>query len=97
MLNIILNFLTFGKFYLGKKRDILIFDAATSNFLSLYFEVNEFSFFYSRKEKFEIIAFMTTLLKDGYKNFGQNYFSIILKFINQSLFFYVFLIRICIM
>ena len=51
MLNIIVKFLTFGKFYLGKKRDILIFDAAASNFLSLYFEIKQFSFFYSRKEK----------------------------------------------
>ena len=50
MLNIILNFLTFGKFYLGKKRDILIFDATTSNFLSLYFKVNEFSFFIQGKK-----------------------------------------------
>tara|TARA_B100000575_G_C23133176_1_gene657687 strand:+ start:2186 stop:3313 length:1128 start_codon:yes stop_codon:yes gene_type:complete len=74
MLNIIVKFLTFGKFYLGKKRDILIFDAAASNFLSLYFEIKQFSFFYSRKEKFEIIAFMVTLFKDGYKNFGRNYF-----------------------
>ena len=79
MLNIILNFLTFGKFYLGKKRDVLIFDATTSNFLSLYFEVNEFSFFYSRKEKFEIIAFIITLFKHGFKNFGQNYFFNYLK------------------
>ena len=74
MLNIIVKFLTFGKFYLGKKRDILIFDAAASNFLSLYFEIKQFSFFYSRKEKIEIIAFMVTLFKDGYKNFGRNYF-----------------------
>ena len=74
MLNIIVKFLTFGKFYLGKKRDILIFDAAASNFLSLYFEIKQFSFFYSRKEKFEIIACMVTLFKDGYKNFGRNYF-----------------------
>ena len=48
MLNIIVKFLTFGKFYLGKKRDILIFDAAASNFLSLYFEIKQFSFFYCR-------------------------------------------------
>ena len=73
MINKILEFLTFGKFYLGKKKDILIFDARTSDFLSLYFKVEQFSFFYSRKEKFEIISFITTLLKDGYKNFGRNY------------------------
>lgn len=73
MVNKILKFLTFGIFYLGKKKDILIFDARTSDFLSLYFKVEQFNFFYSRKEKFEIIAFIITLFKDGYKNFGKNY------------------------
>lgn len=79
MFNIILKFLTFGRFYLGKKRDILIFNAAASNFLSLYFESKEFNFFYSRREKFEIISFIITLFKDGFKNFGRNYFFNYLK------------------
>jgi surface carbohydrate biosynthesis protein len=79
MINCILKFLTFGKFYLGEKKDILIFDARASDFLSIYFETNQFSFFYTRKEKFEIISFIFTLFKNGYKNFGRNYFFNYLK------------------
>lgn len=79
MINKILEFLTFGKFYIGQQRDILIFDAKASNFLSEYFDNNKFSFFYSRKEKFEIYVFFLTLFKNGTNNFGKNYFNNYLK------------------
>ena len=79
MINKILEFLTFGKFYIGQQRDILIFDAKASSFLSEYFDNNKFSFFYSRKEKFEIYVFFLTLFKNGINNFGKNYFNNYLK------------------
>ncbi len=74
MIKKILKFLTFDKFYISQQRDILIFDEKSSNFLSKFFENNQFNFFFTRKEKFEIYIFFLTLLKHGTKNFGKNYF-----------------------
>ena len=79
MINKILKFLTFDKFFIGKQKDILIFDERNSNFLSEYFENDKFNFFYSRKEKFEIYVFFLTIIKNGTKNFGKNYFFNYLK------------------
>ncbi len=79
MINKILKFLTFDKFFIGQQKDILIFDERNSNFLSEYFENDQFNFFYSRKEKFEIYVFFLTIIKNGTKNFGKNYFFNYLK------------------
>ena len=74
MINKILKFLIFDKFYISQQRDVLIFDEKSSNFLSKFFENNQFNFFFTRKEKFEIYVFFLTFLKHGTKNFGKNYF-----------------------
>ena len=79
MINKILKFLTFDKFFIGQQKDILIFDERNSNFLSEYFENDQFNFFYSRKEKFEIYVFFLTIIKNGTKDFGKNYFFNYLK------------------
>ena len=79
MINKILKFLTFNKFFIGQQKDILIFDERNSNFLSEYFENEQFNFFYSRKEKFEIYVFFLTIIKNGTNNFGKNYFFNYLK------------------
>lgn len=73
MLGTIIEVLTFGKFYIGNKKDILIFDASASAFLENYFEINQFNFFYSRREKFEVSIFFKTIITTGIKNFGKNY------------------------
>tara|TARA_B100001059_G_scaffold235701_1_gene282321 strand:+ start:880 stop:2004 length:1125 start_codon:yes stop_codon:yes gene_type:complete len=87
MLSKIIEVLTFGKFYLGNKKDILIFDASASAFLKNYFEVNQFNFFYSRKEKFELCIFFKTIITKGLKDFGTNYlFNYIKKFTPKYIF-----------
>lgn len=51
MINKILKFLTFNKFFIGQQKDILIFDERNSNFLSEYFENEQFNFFLFKKRK----------------------------------------------
>lgn len=77
MINIILDFLSFGKFYSEdnkQKKNILIFDYSTSDFLSSLIDKNNFIYFFSRKEKIEISVFIFTFLQKGFKDFGKNYF-----------------------
>jgi len=73
LLNKLIKFISFGKFYIGLKKDILIFDEQASSFFENYLNVNQFNFLYTRREKFEIRIFFYTIIKDGYKNFGKNY------------------------
>jgi len=81
MLSKVIEVLTFGKFYLGNKKDILIFDAKASAFLKNFFEVCQYNFFYSRNEKIEIHIFFKTIVENGFKNFGKNYlFNYVEKF-----------------
>lgn len=77
MINSILDFLSFGKFYsedTKQKKDILIFDYSASNFLSSLIDKNNFIYFFSRMEKFDISVFIFTFLQKGFKDFGKNYF-----------------------
>ena len=60
MLSKVIEVLTFGKFYLGNKKDILIFDAKSSAFLENFLKfVN--TIFYSRNEKLKFIFFSKQL------------------------------------
>lgn len=77
MINSILYFLSFGKFYSEdnkQKKDILIFDYSASDFLSSLIDKNDFIYFFSRTEKFDISVFIFTFLQKGFKDFGKNYF-----------------------
>ena len=77
MINSILYFLSFGKFYSEdnkQKKDILIFDYSASDFLSSLINKNNFIYFFSRTEKFDISVFIFTFLQKGFKDFGKNYF-----------------------
>lgn len=77
LLNILIKFLSLGKFYYknkNEKKEILIFDPAVASVLSDFFEDDKYFFFYSRKEKFEIIVFFLTIIKGGFKNFSKRYF-----------------------
>lgn len=77
MINSILYFLSFGKFYSEdnkQKKDILIFDYSASDFLSSLIDKNDFIYFFSRSEKFDISVFIFTFLQKGFKDFGKNYF-----------------------
>ena len=77
MINKFISFFTFGKFYFKNKKNnkkVLIFDPAISSVLSHYIDQNNFYYFYSRKEKFEISVFFSTIFQTGFKNFSRNYF-----------------------
>ena len=87
MLSKVIEVLTFGKFYLGNKKDILIFDAKASAFLKNFFEVCQYNFFYSRNEKIEINIFFKTIVENGFKNFDKNYlFNYVEKFAPKYIF-----------
>ena len=82
LLKIFIKFLSFGKFYYknkNEKKEVLIFDPAVASVLNYYFEDDKCYFFFSRKEKFEIIVFFVTIIKGGFKNFGKRYFFNFLK------------------
>lgn len=84
MINKILEFLTFGKFYIDIKKEILIFDAQTSSFLENFLKVDQFNFFYTRREKYEIRIFFYTIIKNGFNNFSENYLGNYIKKFNPK-------------
>ena len=57
-----------------KRRNVIIFDHRTSNYLENIIKKNEFDFFFSRHEKFNIPILIKTLINNGFKKFSKNYF-----------------------
>ena len=83
-INKFIKFITFGKFYIDIKKDILIFDAQTSSFIENFLKADQFNFFYTRREKYEIRIFLYTIIKSGFKNFSENYFGNYIKNFNPK-------------
>ena len=82
MFNLIVKIFSLGKLYYKSKnntKSVLIFDYATSNLLENYLKNDEIDYFYSRREKFEIGVFFSTLIQKGFKDFGRRYFLNFLK------------------
>ena len=82
MFNSIIKIFSLGKLYYKSKnntKSVLIFDHATSNLLENYLDKDEIDYFYSRREKFEIGVFFSTLFQKGFKDFGKRYFLNFLK------------------